>query len=347
MSIGFALLHRERTGEGQYIDCSLIDTYFSMHEVNIPKSSLRGSSFAPKRAGSLHPDGGPTGISRYRGQEFIAMMVMPYQWKQMVKAMNMPELADDPRFNTARARRDNNVALKHVIEGWLGGFPSSDAAVAALETERVPCAPVLTVHEAMAQSETARYRAKLPNWRAFSHVPHMTHRDGSILVGTGLPASRLPSAMTASEGSAVMNRVAVGLSTPDVSVPDPASRFALILDDDPLSQRCGEMGGERAGRVVGDAARWKRHHDGDRRRCEASENAAIEKGSASASFSRLSSRLAFFRPLLRLEHCRRLHRLHAVASPSPGGECRVPPALRGAFQAPSASFGIRDRLSGE
>ena len=150
MSIGFALLHRERTGEGQYIECSLIDTYFNMHEVNVPKSSLRGSSFAPKRAGSLHPDGGPTGIFRYRGEEFIAIMVMPYQWKQMIKAMNMPELADDPRFNTARARRDNNMALKHVIEGWLGGFPSRDAAVAALETERVPCAPVLTVHEAMA-----------------------------------------------------------------------------------------------------------------------------------------------------------------------------------------------------
>jgi CoA:oxalate CoA-transferase len=149
MSIGFALLHRERTGEGQYIECSLIDTYFNMHEVNIPKSSLRGSSFAPKRTGSLHPDGGPTGVFRYRGEEFIAIMVTPYQWNQMIKAMNMLELADDPRFNTARARRDNNTALKHIIEGWLSGFPSRDAAVGALEAERVPCAPV-TLREAMA-----------------------------------------------------------------------------------------------------------------------------------------------------------------------------------------------------
>ena len=31
MAVGFALLHRERTGEGQYIDCSLLDTYFNMH----------------------------------------------------------------------------------------------------------------------------------------------------------------------------------------------------------------------------------------------------------------------------------------------------------------------------
>jgi crotonobetainyl-CoA:carnitine CoA-transferase CaiB-like acyl-CoA transferase len=149
MAVGFALLHRERTGEGQYIECSLVDTYFNMHEVNVPKSSLRGSSFAPRRTGSLHPDGGPTGVFRYRDEEFITIMVMPYQWNQMIKAMNMPELADDPRFNTPRARRDNNEVLKHIIEAWLGAFPSRDAALAALEAERVPCAPVLTLHEAM------------------------------------------------------------------------------------------------------------------------------------------------------------------------------------------------------
>ncbi|HET7847978.1 MAG TPA: CaiB/BaiF CoA-transferase family protein [Pseudolabrys sp.] len=150
MAIGFALLHRERTGEGQYIDCSLVDTYFNMHEVNVPKSTLRGPKFAPKRAGSLHPDGGPTGIFRYKGDAFIAIMVMPHQWKQMVAAMNMPALADDPRFATPRARRDNNEALKDVIEEWLDTFASREAAIAALEAARIPCAPVLTLHEAIA-----------------------------------------------------------------------------------------------------------------------------------------------------------------------------------------------------
>ncbi len=150
MAIGFALLHRERTGEGQYIDCSLIDTYFNMHEVNVPKSSLRGTRFQPQRSGSLHPDGGPTGVFRCKDGAFISIMVMPHQWPLMVKAMNMPELAGDPRFRDARARRDNNVALKEIIENWLAGFANRDAAVAALEAERVPCAPVLTLHEAMA-----------------------------------------------------------------------------------------------------------------------------------------------------------------------------------------------------
>jgi crotonobetainyl-CoA:carnitine CoA-transferase CaiB-like acyl-CoA transferase len=150
MAIGFALLHRERTGEGQYIDCSLVDTYFNMHEVNVPKVSLRGPAFAPKRAGSLHPDGGPTGIFRYRGEEFIAIMVMPYQWEKMVAAMNLPALADDPRFASPRARRDNNEALKAIIEDWLQTFPTREAAISALEAGRIPCAPVLTLHEAIA-----------------------------------------------------------------------------------------------------------------------------------------------------------------------------------------------------
>jgi CoA:oxalate CoA-transferase len=150
MAVGFALLHRERTGEGQYIDCSLLDTYFNMHEVNVPKASLRGKQFQPPRMGSLHPDGGPTGVFRCRNDEFVAIMVLPYQWPQLIKAMNRPQLADDPRFRDARARRDNNEALAAIIEEWLAQFKTREAAIAALEAERVPCAPVLSLHEAIA-----------------------------------------------------------------------------------------------------------------------------------------------------------------------------------------------------
>jgi CoA:oxalate CoA-transferase len=79
--------------------------------------------------GSLHPDGGPTGIFRCKGGEFIAIMVLPYQWPQMIRAMNMPALANDPRFSTPRARRDNNESLKHIIEQWLSQFPTREAAL--------------------------------------------------------------------------------------------------------------------------------------------------------------------------------------------------------------------------
>ncbi len=149
MAIGFALLHRERTGEGQYMDASILDTYFHMHEANVPMVSLRGNKFRPTRGGSQHPNGGPTGIFRYRGDQYVFLAVMPHQWPQMVRAMGKPELAADPRFRSARGRRDNNDALKAIIEEWLASFPTRDDALAALDKERVACAPVLSLNEAM------------------------------------------------------------------------------------------------------------------------------------------------------------------------------------------------------
>jgi len=150
MAVGFALLHRERTGEGQYLDASLVDTYFHMHEATVPRVALRGDKYKPTRNGSQHPDGGPTGIYHYRGDQYVYLCVPTgHQWVQMTRAMGMPELATDPRFKSARGRRDNNVELQKIIEDWLASFPTRDDAIATLDKERVPCAPVLTVNEAV------------------------------------------------------------------------------------------------------------------------------------------------------------------------------------------------------
>jgi CoA:oxalate CoA-transferase len=149
MAVGFALLHRERTGEGQYLDASLLDTYFHMHEKTVPVVSLRGDKFRPTRSGSIHPDGGTTGIFHYRGDQYVQITVPPHQWPQLLRAMKMPELGTDPRFKGARGRRDNKAELARVIEDWLATFETRDDAIAAMDAERVPCAPVLTVNEAV------------------------------------------------------------------------------------------------------------------------------------------------------------------------------------------------------
>jgi CoA:oxalate CoA-transferase len=149
MAVGYALLHRERTGEGQYVESSLLDTYFHMHEVNVPKVAIRGTSALPPRAGSMHPDGGPTGVFRASGDSFVSIMVMPYQWPQFVAALDRPQLAADPRFANPRARRDNKEALRDIVESWLAGFSTREAALAVLSEHRIPCAPVLSVADAM------------------------------------------------------------------------------------------------------------------------------------------------------------------------------------------------------
>jgi CoA:oxalate CoA-transferase len=149
MAIGFALLHRERTGEGQFIETSLLDTYFNMHEVAVPRVSLR-KNYTPTRTGSQHPDGGPTGIFRCGDGSYLTLATLPHQWEAFATTLGMPELLSDPRFATASLRRDNNEALKTLLETWLSGFATRAAAIEELEKSRIPCAPVLTLREAMA-----------------------------------------------------------------------------------------------------------------------------------------------------------------------------------------------------
>ncbi len=149
MAVGFALLHKERTGEGQHVEASLLDTYFQMHEVAVPRVSLR-ENYTPTRTGSQHPDGGPTGVFRCGDGSYMALAILPHQWNAFVGALNAPELFTDPRYASAALRRDHNADLKVVLETWLAGFSNRQAAIAVLDQHRIPCAPVLTLNEAMA-----------------------------------------------------------------------------------------------------------------------------------------------------------------------------------------------------
>ena len=149
MAVAFALLHRERTGEGQHVEASLLDTYFNMHEVAVPRVSLR-PGYTPQRTGSQHPDGGPTGIFRCGDGSYITLALLPHQWEAFVQTLGMPELLEDSRFASASLRRDHNADLKAILETWLATFPTRDTALAALAKQRIPCAPVLTLNEAMA-----------------------------------------------------------------------------------------------------------------------------------------------------------------------------------------------------
>jgi len=147
MAIAVALFHRERTGEGQHVESTLLDTYFHMHEASIPRASKLGDRYVQKRTGSQHPDGGPTGIFKCGDGRYITLMSLAHQWPQLVKALQMPELLDDPRFKTPSARRQNNSLLKDVLEGWLASIGPREACLSALEAQRIPSAPVLDLDE--------------------------------------------------------------------------------------------------------------------------------------------------------------------------------------------------------
>ena len=145
-AIGYALFHRERTGRGQYLDISMVDALFHMHEVNVQSISL-GNGWKPGRVGSNHELVAPIGV--FKGpMGYIVIMALQLQWPNLCKAMQRPDLEHDPRFAESAPRAKNQGELNPQIEAWLQTFATDEAALAVLEAHRVPCAPVISPGDA-------------------------------------------------------------------------------------------------------------------------------------------------------------------------------------------------------
>jgi len=141
-AIGYALFHRLRTGEGQYIDLSMVDAVYHMHEYNVHGRSVMGDAFQPRRTGEHHELIAPFGV--FRGpQGYVVIAVLQLQWKGLCAALGRPELEHDPRFADGGTRARNRHELIAIIEAWAAGFPDDAAVVAALDAHRVPAAPVM------------------------------------------------------------------------------------------------------------------------------------------------------------------------------------------------------------
>jgi CoA:oxalate CoA-transferase len=193
MAVGYALLNAERTGQGQYLDASLTDTYFHMHELAVPVISIRKEKFTLKRNGSQHPAGSPSGVFKCPGG-YIMLLVQPHEFSRLAKAMGRPELVDDERFKSNSRRVRNNAALKEIIEDWFATFPDRDSVVAELDKFRVPCGPVHTLEEAMAhphlrERKTVR-RVSDPAFGEFD-IPGLPVKFSAWPDRTDLKASRL------------------------------------------------------------------------------------------------------------------------------------------------------------
>jgi CoA:oxalate CoA-transferase len=145
--IGLALFHRERTGVGQHIDISMVDSLFHAHELAVQGPSLTDRRWRAERSGPRSRLNSPMGVYAC-GDGHIVLQVMSGQWPGFCRAIGRDDLVNDERFVELNGRQRNRHALNEIIDSWLAAQPSRDHALALLEAERVPCAPVLAPHEA-------------------------------------------------------------------------------------------------------------------------------------------------------------------------------------------------------
>jgi CoA:oxalate CoA-transferase len=148
-AVACALLYRERTGEGQYLDVSLLDSYIHTHDFSLQTYSASNGKFVPTRGGSHHTGLVPCGVFRAAQGYITIIAALDHQWKGLTRAMGRPELYDDQRFRTVKDRLKHKEVLIAEVEQWLQSLPDRDSALVAMERERVPCAPVLTIPEVL------------------------------------------------------------------------------------------------------------------------------------------------------------------------------------------------------
>jgi len=140
-----ALNVRERTGKGQMVDVSLVDSVFAALE-NIPQRFYVDGQ-VPGRIGNRYEFVYPYDTFRARDGWVVIGIANDVIWDRFIDVTGLVRLGDDPRFASNTLRVDNHGALKPLIEEWTTRH-EKDAIVELLNRHRVPSCPIYDVREA-------------------------------------------------------------------------------------------------------------------------------------------------------------------------------------------------------
>ncbi|MFA5962830.1 MAG: CaiB/BaiF CoA-transferase family protein [Sphingomonas sp.] len=144
VSILAALRHAERTGIGQQIDISLLDTQISML-ANQGMNWLVGG-IVPGRLGNRHPTVVPYKTFEVADGTIIIAVGNDGQFRALCKELGVPELGEDPRFVTSRARLINRDAIEAIVQDLVRGRDGA-ALIERFAACGVPAGPVNTIKQ--------------------------------------------------------------------------------------------------------------------------------------------------------------------------------------------------------
>jgi len=134
-----ALTHRDRSGEGQYIDMALLDVQVAML-ANMGSNYLN-SGKPPKRWGNAHPNIVPYQTFACADGHIIVATGNDGQYQKFVEVGGKPELAGDSRFATNPERVKNRDILVPMLAEMVRAQPR-DFWIDQLEKVGVPCGPI-------------------------------------------------------------------------------------------------------------------------------------------------------------------------------------------------------------
>lgn len=144
-----ALLARERTGEGQHIRLSMLDSVLSF----LWASDMGGQTYVGKEVSAQRAASYIDLIYKTLDGYMSVSVMSDGQWSSLAHAVGKPEWLDDPRFKTMELRDLNIDDRLALIQSMLETRKTADW-LAVLEPAGVPCAPVLHRSEVVEHPQT-------------------------------------------------------------------------------------------------------------------------------------------------------------------------------------------------
>ncbi|MCZ7530179.1 MAG: CoA transferase [Acidimicrobiia bacterium] len=177
-----ALEHRERTGEGQFVDVSQIDCAAATMGQPLLEFQLTGRVAGAQ--GNSHAWYCPHGLYATAGEDrWLALAVRDdHEWERLVEVIGRSEWATDEALATPEGRRERSAEIDEAISGWAATL-ERDEAVDRLLMAGVPAAPALELEE---RNEHAHWKGRgFTLWHDFEGFdPCTIYATPWLLTGT-------------------------------------------------------------------------------------------------------------------------------------------------------------------
>ncbi len=159
-----ALLHRERTGEGQHIDTSMLGGGIALLSYQAAIYFATGQQ--PARTGNAHPIVAPYQTFRTKDDYVNVASGNDQIWSRFCTAMGMEHLLEDERFTDNAGRITRRQELAAEIEKTLTQHTTEDV-IETLEAASVPCGPISELPDVFTSPQVEHYQLR-------RRVPHPT-----------------------------------------------------------------------------------------------------------------------------------------------------------------------------
>ena len=141
LAVLIALEHKRRTGKGQYIDQSQLESGIHFLAPAILDYTVNGRVWQPD--GNRHPSAVPHNAYRCRGDDSwcVIAVTTDQEWQALTKAIGQPGWTQDHRFATFLKRKENEEELDKLVENWTINY-SAEEVMYRLQPAGVPAGVV-------------------------------------------------------------------------------------------------------------------------------------------------------------------------------------------------------------